>query len=217
MLWQAVTLWLVNRGITVHRGRPVELVCNWKETMWYENHAVRFRPSPVRIEPGISSRSEASQISLKIWLARGCKHWHLLALGRKYGTRSCSLSEYMSLHLPLKLTTNCVPLSRIKREIHLYVYMCSSLFIKTQLHPAEDNINKVILGMSPCPQAWIQRMKLSTTSTDTQHLWAYWHSGNHFVARWSYVFMNNEEHVYIKIYHSFYSRKGNTVCCWFNR
>ena len=29
--------------------------------------------------------------------------------------------------------------------------------------------------------------------------------------------MNNEEHVYIKIYLSFYSRKGHTVCCKFER
>ena len=29
----------------------------------------------------------------------------------------------------------------------------------------------------------------------------------------SCVFLNNEEHVCIKIYLSFYSRKGHTVCC----
>ena len=45
VLWQAVTFWYVNRRMAVRRGRPVEQVCNWKETTWYENHAVRFRKS----------------------------------------------------------------------------------------------------------------------------------------------------------------------------
>ena len=48
---------------------------------------------------------------LSIRLSRGCR--------RRYGIRS-PLSEYMSLHLFLKLTTNCEPLSRIKWEICLY-------------------------------------------------------------------------------------------------
>ena len=63
VLWQAVTLWLVNRGMAVHQGRLVEQVCNRKETTWYENHAVRFRQSiqsESRVEPGIRSRSEVS-------------------------------------------------------------------------------------------------------------------------------------------------------------
>ena len=38
-------LWLVNMGMVVRRGRPVEQVCNQKGTRWYENHAVRFRQS----------------------------------------------------------------------------------------------------------------------------------------------------------------------------
>ena len=52
--------------------------------------------------------------SLTIRLARGCKHWHPLAPGKRYGARRCPLSEYISLHLSLKLTINYVPLSRIK-------------------------------------------------------------------------------------------------------
>ena len=46
-----------------------------------------------------------------------------LAPGRRHGTRRSPLSEYMSLHLSLKLTTNCVPLSRIKWEIYFYIYV----------------------------------------------------------------------------------------------
>ena len=42
VLWQPVTLRLVNRGRAVRRGGPVEQVCNRKETTWYGNHAVRF-------------------------------------------------------------------------------------------------------------------------------------------------------------------------------
>ena len=62
VLWQAVTLWLVNRRMAVRRSRPVVQVCNRKETTWYENHAVRFRlsvHSESRVELGISRRSEA--------------------------------------------------------------------------------------------------------------------------------------------------------------
>ena len=86
-----------------------------------ENHAVRFRLSPVRIE----SRSEALVSSLMIKFERGCKHWHPPTPERRYGTRS-PLPEYMSLHLSLKLTTNCVPLSRIKWERYIFIKKCVS-------------------------------------------------------------------------------------------
>ena len=101
MLWQAVTLWLVNRGLAVRRGRPVEKVYNRQEATWYENHAFRLRQSDQsesRVEPVICNRSEASLTSLTIRLAR----------------------RYMSLHLSLRLTTNCVPLSRIKWERYIF-------------------------------------------------------------------------------------------------
>ena len=62
--------------------------------------------------------------SLTIRLARGCKCWHLLAPGRRYGARRSPLSEYMSLHLSLKLTTKWVPLSRIKWERHIFIKKC---------------------------------------------------------------------------------------------
>ena len=125
-LWQAVTLWLVNRGMAVRRGWPVEQVCNRKVTTCYENHAVSFKQSvqsESRVEPGIRNRSEMFVLSLTIRLARGCKRWHPLAPERRYEAKS-PLSEYMSLHLSLKLTTNCVPLSRIKWERNIFIKKC---------------------------------------------------------------------------------------------
>ena len=127
VVWRAVTLWLVNREMAVRRGGPIEQVYKRKETTWYENHAVRFKQSvqsKSRVEPGIYSWSEAFLTSLTIRLARGCKRWHFLAPGRRYGTRRSPLSEYMSLHLSLKLTTNCVPLSRIKSERYIFLKKC---------------------------------------------------------------------------------------------
>ena len=112
-------------------GSAVELVCNRKETTWYENHTVRFRQSvqsESRVEPGIRSQSEAFVSSLTLRLARECKCWHPLLPGRRYGARRSPFSEYMSLHQSLELPTNRVPLSRIKmREIYFYkeVYFVS--------------------------------------------------------------------------------------------
>ena len=98
--------------MAVRRGRPVEQLCNRKETSWYENHADRFRQSvqsESRIEQGICSRS------------RGSNCWHPQALGRRYGARWSPFSEYMSLHQSLKFITNCVPLSRIKWERYIFI------------------------------------------------------------------------------------------------
>ena len=61
--------------------------------------------------------------SLTIRLGRKWKRLHTLASGRRYGARRSPLSEYMSLHQSLKLTTNCVSLSRIKWEICFYIYV----------------------------------------------------------------------------------------------
>ena len=120
----AVTLWLVNRGWQrvgavrsnrcVTRRRPHDM-----RTM----HSGLDRGQRIESRAWTRSRSEASWMSLKIRLARGCKRWHPLAPGRRYEARS-PLSEYMSLHLFLKLTTNCGPLSRIKWEIYFYKEVC---------------------------------------------------------------------------------------------
>ena len=66
-----------------------------------------------RVEPGIHSRSEASQTSLTIRLARGSKRWHPCLPEEDMGQEEFpSLSICLSIYL--KLTTNCVPLLRIK-------------------------------------------------------------------------------------------------------
>ena len=94
VLWQAVTLWLVNREMAVCRGRLVEQVYNRKETTWYENHVVRFRvQSEPRVKPGIRSRSEAS---LTIRLARGCKRWHPWPQEEDWGRKNSSLWVFVS-------------------------------------------------------------------------------------------------------------------------
>ena len=80
------------------------------------------------------------RLSLTIQLARGCKCWHPLAPGRRYGTRS-PLSEYMSLHLSLKLTASCGPRSRIKWMIYFYKEVfCSFIDYYTTLaqQPAQE-------------------------------------------------------------------------------
>ena len=64
-----------------------------------EKHTVRFRDR-IGVERGTRSRAEALG-SQTLRLARGCKYWHLLAPGRRYGTRRNPLPEYMSLHLSL--------------------------------------------------------------------------------------------------------------------
>ena len=84
------------------------------------------RVQRIAVEPETRSRAEASRP------ARGCKRWHPLAPGRRYGTRS-PLSEYISLHLSLKLATNSGPLSRIKWEIYFYKQVCFVSFIETRL------------------------------------------------------------------------------------
>ena len=111
--WQCVGAVRSNRCVTGRRP--------------HDNYAVRFRQ-----RQRIRSRARGTQLirgvrsSLMTWLARGCKRWHPLAPRRRYGTRRSPLSEYISLHLSLKLRTNCGPLSRIKWEIY---WNSSLLFI----------------------------------------------------------------------------------------
>ena len=89
-------------------------------------HVITMRSDLDRVQR-IENRARDTQpirgirLPLTIRLARRCKRWHPLAPGIRYGTRRRSpLSEYMSLHLSLELTTNCGPLSRIKWEIYFY-------------------------------------------------------------------------------------------------
>ena len=104
----AVRLWLVNRGMTARHGNRVQHVRPRDE-----NHAGKFRGRESGVKLGTCSRAETPR------LERGCKRWPPLAPRKRYGTRRL-LSEYMSLHLSLKLITNCGPLFRIKWEIYFY-------------------------------------------------------------------------------------------------
>ena len=114
------------QGGEVRQGGPVEQVCNRKETTWYESHAVRFRlslQSESRVEPGIRSRSEASERSLMICLARGTSVRTLWLQEKGMGQEVYS-SLTMSLHLSLNLTTNCWPLLIIKWKRHNFIKKC---------------------------------------------------------------------------------------------
>ena len=84
-----------------------------------ENNAVTFRQSAEnRVEPGTRSRSEVSR------LARGCKRWHPLAPGRRYGKKKSS--EYISLHPSFTHHRNINPFENKVWEIHIfYKEVCS--------------------------------------------------------------------------------------------
>ena len=99
VLWQAVTLWLVNssaigalgynRCVTGRRSRN-------------EHHVVKFRQSA---ENRSRARDTQPIRGVSDELARGCKRWHPLAPGRRYGKKKSSLWVYVSppiSHTPQK-------------------------------------------------------------------------------------------------------------------
>ena len=79
-----------------------------------EKHAVRFRES----RESQSSIGHAVDQVISDEVARGCKHWHPLVPGRRYGKKS-SLRIYVSPSIS-QLITNCGPFSRIKWDIYFY-------------------------------------------------------------------------------------------------
>ena len=118
VLWQAVTLWLVNRGMAVHRGRPVEQLCNRKETTWYENHAVWFRQS---------SQNRASSQGYAADQGRLCRLWRYGLQGsasvgsRKtiWGKKKSSFWVYVSPSLSQTYNKLCAPFEDNMRDIFL--------------------------------------------------------------------------------------------------
>ena len=100
----------------------------------------------IRVEPGIGSQSEAC---LMIRLARGCRRRHPLAPGSRYGTKRNPLSEYMSLHLSLKLIKNSGLLSRIKWEIYFYKEVFCS-FIEFRKSSMREYNNFTIIKNHSC-------------------------------------------------------------------
>ena len=123
VLWQTVTLWLVNRVMAVVGvGRSNRCVTRRRP---HDNHALRFRQrkriwSRARDTQPIRGLGRLKQYSLQVGASITS-----LAPWRRFGTRS-PLSEYMSLHLSLKLRTNCGPLSRIKWERYIFIKKCFS-------------------------------------------------------------------------------------------
>ena len=120
LLCQAVTLWLVNRGMAVHQGRPVKQVCSWKETTWYEHHAVRIksRARDTQLIGGVRS-------SLTIWLASGWKHWHTSGSRKKiWGKKKSSLWVYVSPSISQTYNKLCTPFKNKMREIYFYKEVC---------------------------------------------------------------------------------------------
>ena len=89
VLWQAVTLWLVNnsairalgynRYVTGRRSRD-------------ENHAVRFRQNG---ENRSRARDTQPIRNVSDKLAMECKHWHPLTPRRRYGQKKSSLWVYV--------------------------------------------------------------------------------------------------------------------------
>ena len=84
-----------------------------------ENHTVRFRQSA---ENRSRARDTQPTRGVSDKLARGCKCWHPLAPGRRYGKKS-SLWVYVSL--PISHTTNINPFENKVREICFCKEVCS--------------------------------------------------------------------------------------------
>ena len=112
--------------------------------------------SELRVEPGIHNRSEALG---RLWRygLQGGQVLAPMAPERRYGARRSPLSEYMSLRLSHKLTTNCVPLSRIKWEIYLYKEMCFVSLIDVR----SLSLIKFLVGNDATIQHLVRRLKES--------------------------------------------------------
>ena len=80
-----------------------------------ENHAVRFRQNE---ENHCRARDTQSTRGISDELARGCKRWHPLAPGRRYGKKS---SLWVCLFTHLSHTTETSTLSRTKCERYIFL------------------------------------------------------------------------------------------------
>ena len=82
VLWQSVTLWLVNRGAIRALGYNR---CVTGRRSRDENHAIRFRQSEEN-HSQVWDTQPTRGVSDE--LARGCERWHPLVPGRRYGKKS---------------------------------------------------------------------------------------------------------------------------------
>ena len=100
-------------------GRPVEQVCNQKETMWYENHVVRFRVQwESRVERGIRSQSEALGRLWQYGLQRGA------SIGTPGSRKKSPLWVYVSLSICQTYNKLGALFENKMREIYFYKEMC---------------------------------------------------------------------------------------------
>ena len=111
--------------MSVRWGRPVEQVCNRKETTWYVNHEVNLRQSiqsELRVEPGRQLIREPLGRLWRYGLQVGASvgtHW--LQKEHMGQEEVSSLSICLSIYL-----SNSVPLSRIKWERYIFIKKCVS-------------------------------------------------------------------------------------------
>ena len=103
-------------GAPGHSGR---VTGRWSHD---ENHAVSFRQ---RAENRSRAKDTQPIRGVSDELARGCKRWHRLAPGRRYGKKSSY--EYISLHPSLTHHRNINPFENKVWEIYLYKEVCSFL------------------------------------------------------------------------------------------
>ena len=92
-----------------------------------ENHVVRFGQSAENrswVRDTQPSRGVADE------LGKGCKHWHPLAPGRRYGKKKSSLLVYASTHF--SNTTETSTLLRIKCKRYIFIKKYVHSFIEVR-------------------------------------------------------------------------------------
>ena len=120
--------------MAVHRGWPVEQVCNRKKTTWYENHVIRVKQSgqsESRVEPGIRSRSEAlgrlRRYGLQVGASAGT-HWRQEEDTEQEEGPSLSMSPSISQ----TYNKQGAPFKNKMREIYFYKEVCFVSFIEVR-------------------------------------------------------------------------------------
>ena len=134
VLWQAVTLWLVNREMAVLRSRPIVQRYNRKGSTWYENHAVKFWDNQSSQDRESSWGYAADQRRYIISDDRLCKGVQALAShgsGKKiWGKKKSPFWVYVSPSLSQTYNKLCAPFENKMREKYFYTEMCFGSFIE---------------------------------------------------------------------------------------
>ena len=128
VLWQAVTLWLVNRGDPKCVGVGQSSSCvTERETTWYENHEVRLRvQSESIVEPGIRSWSGALGHLWRYGLQAGASVSTPWLQVEDMGQEEVpSLSICLSIYISNFQQTVC-PFENKMRVIYFFIKNCVS-------------------------------------------------------------------------------------------